>query len=403
MALQIIDSLTIDNAVSTPQLQLCMGDLTNLSPADQVDFLVVSSVFGNYTPCSTSLIGSLNQAGISVQTLAQNKAASYAPNLLCWISQTISSSNPGIQFSRILVYERPLWVEMGFTPAWQIFQALNCFQASTSTSVAIPMVSAGSGGGASLPFIMQMLFYAAVYAGSLPSYPLSVIKLVAYNSSQLAQVQPIFAALKSAYLGLIGLPNLPGDYLRYAPAAWIDIQGINLPATLSRRQAFALRVYTSEYHRVINHVLRNPNDPNYAAMMPLFSTIDSGLSNIPRSPGMTYRGEHHMSAERISQYSPGLNIRHQAYTSSQRPAGAIYNAANYKFNINGVTARQVAFLSEYPAENEYIYHRSMLVNVTSQSCNPTKSQCTFGVTETPINYCSSSSNNAAITAQTEIF
>src|SRR4051794_25388569 len=106
MALTAIDSFNVDHPGSdTRTLQFVWGDLTQMSSADAVDVLVVSCLPGDYTPSQGSLIGALNNAGISVANLANNKAASYEPAMPCWISQPVQSSNPGIQFSRILVYE----------------------------------------------------------------------------------------------------------------------------------------------------------------------------------------------------------------------------------------------------------------------------------------------------------
>jgi hypothetical protein len=385
MALQLIDSFTIDNADSQPALQLCMGDVTNLSTADAVNFLVVSALPGDYSPSSGSVIGALNQAGVSVEQLSQNKAANYEPKIPCWVSGPVTSNNPGIQFQQILLFEPATPAQAAPGLVWSIFQALSCFQGNTSTTVALPMVCTGSSG-ASFPAIIQALFNAATYAGSLAAMNLPVIKLVAYNSSQLALVQPVFAALKGNYQNLVNL-SLP-NYQFYALSAWSFVQGIGLPTGLTRRQAFGVSIYTSNYYPMINNILRNPSDPNYQPMMPLFGAIDGGLANIAASPGMTYRGERSMSSERLNQYQVGASILSLAYTSTARPAGSWYNGVPYKFNLNGITCPSIGFLSQFP-ENEYLYQRNMIAGVTSRSCNTGNTQCTFGMQETPVNYCSS--------------
>lgn len=387
MALQLIDSFTIDNAYSAPTLQLCMGDLTNLAPEDAVDFLVVSAQPGDYSASGGSLIGSLAQAGVSVQQLSNNKAANYEPKIPCWISNTISSSNSGIQFSRILLFEpsNPATDAAGLV--WTIFQALNCFQGNNSTTVALPMVCTGSGG-ASYQDIIQALFYAATFAGSLSAFPMPVIKLVAYDNDKLQLVQPIFSTLKNNYQNLVSL-NLPGGYQNYAPGVWNAVQGISLKPGLTQRQAFGVRMWTSNYYGIINSTLRNGNtDPNYYTLMPLFSAIDSGLANIAAFQGETYRGESQMSAERLAQYQVGANILEPGYTSSARPPGSWYNGANYKFNIYGLNSHSIAFLSVYPGEDEYLYPRNMTSTVNGRSCNGDNSLCTFTMQQTTINYCS---------------
>ncbi|RBL90523.1 ADP-ribosyltransferase domain-containing protein [Chitinophaga flava] len=387
MALQLIDSFTIDNANGSPTLQLCMGDLTNLSSEDAVDFLVVSASPGDYSASSGSLIGSLAQAGVSVQQLSNNKAANYEPKIPCWISNTISSSNSGIQFNRILLFEptNPSTDAAGLV--WTIFQALNCFQGGSNTTVALPMVCTGSGG-ASYQDIIQALFYAATFAGSLSAFSMPVIKLVAYDNDKLNQVQPTFSTLKNYYQNLVNL-DLPGNYQSYAPDAWSAVQGISLPDRLTKRQAFAVRMWTSNYYGMINSTLRNgSSDQNYYTLMPLFSAIDSGLANIAAFQGETYRGESHMSPQRLAQYQVGANILELGYTSSAQPAGSWYNGASYKFNINGLNSHSIAFLSVYPGEDEYLYARNMTSTVTERSCNDGNSQCTFTMQQTTINYCS---------------
>lgn len=400
MALQLIDSFTIDHASLSPTLQLCMGDLTKLSPADAVDFLVVSSFPGDYTPTTGSLIGSLNQAGVSVQQLSQQKAANYEPKMPCWISNPVNRSNAGIQFSRILVFEpaNPSQNATALVP--NIFQALSCFQGNKPTTVALPMVCTGSGG-VTFQAILQALFYAATYSGGLTGNPMPVIKLVAYNSSQLSMIQPLFATLKSNYLNLVNL-YLPGGYQNYAPYAWSTVQGINLPPGLTKRQAFGIRIYTSNYYSTINGILRNPADPNYMTMMPLFTDIDVGLANIIASPGMTYRGEGSMSADRLAQYQIGASIISLAYTSTSRPPGSWYNLS-YKFNEHGINCKGVAFVSEYPSENEYLYARNTIVQVNNRTCNTGNTQCTFELQETPINYCSPKVETFMNNIEIEIF
>lgn len=385
MALQIINSMAIDNGGYSSTLQLCVGDLTDMGTEDWVNFLVVSALPGDYTPSPGSLIGSLNQAGISVQQLSENKAASYEPKIPCWISGPVSSSNGGIQFSNILVFEpnNPSTDAAGL--AWTIFQALQCFQGSNSTSVAIPLVCTGSGG-ASYQDIIQALFYAATYAGALISFFIPIIKIVAFNEEELGKIQDTYNQLHDNYQNLVNL-DLPGGYQTYAPDVWNAVQGMSLPTGLSKRQAFGIRMWTSNYYSMINGTLRNTSNVPLSTLMPLINAIDAGLANLSAFQGMTYRGEGHMSAERLDQYEPGNSILEPGYTSSALPAGIWYNSLAYKFNINGLTSRSIAAYSIYSSEDEYLYPRNMTTLVTGRDCNGDNSQCTFTVQETTINYC----------------
>ena len=104
MALTVLNSMTIDHAGGgTRTIDLCHGDLTDLSSADQVDYIAVSALPGDYTPTPDSLIGALNAKGVSVQAESGNKAANYEPTMPCWVSQDLSSK--GLNFSRFVLFE----------------------------------------------------------------------------------------------------------------------------------------------------------------------------------------------------------------------------------------------------------------------------------------------------------
>lgn len=376
-ALQYIDSVNIDFPGSgTRTLQLCLGDVASMSPQDHVDFLVVSAIPGDYTPSPGSVIYALNQQGVSVQALAQNKAVSYEPAIPCWISNMVQSSNPNIQFNRVLMFEpaNPSSAAQGLIPS--VFQALSAFSGSTAASVAIPMVCTGTGG-ANLANIFYGLFFGATFGQSSYTFPLQTVKLVVYNQAQLTQVQPLFTQFKNNYNNLLSL-QLPGGYSSYAQSSWAWAQSASLPAYLSKRQAFGIRLYTTNYYGQLNSVLRtdNPNDPTYMLMMAVFDAINAGLANVPNSPGWTYRGEAQMTPDRINQWAPGNFVINIAYTSTARPAGGWYNGAAFKFNINGIQSKSVSAFSQYPSENEYLYAPKLLQDVINRTCNG-YSNCTF--------------------------
>ncbi|HVV72574.1 MAG TPA: hypothetical protein VHI52_13925, partial [Verrucomicrobiae bacterium] len=142
MGLTVLSSLTIDHpGGGTRTLQLCQGDLSNMSPADQVNILVVSALPGDYSPSQGSLIGALYNKGVSVQQLSTNKAHCYEPVLPTWISQPITNPQPGIEFNQIMVYEPANPATTSAQLVGAIFTSLQAFQGTTVTTVAMPLVS----------------------------------------------------------------------------------------------------------------------------------------------------------------------------------------------------------------------------------------------------------------------
>ncbi|MBU1014806.1 MAG: hypothetical protein KKG99_17565 [Bacteroidetes bacterium] len=197
LSLQWLDDDRIEQDINIKVMGLYHGDLTNLKPAEKVDFLVVSALPGDYSPTHGSLIGSLNNKGISVATLAQNKAADYEPELPCWISQPITSTQPGIAFDRILLYEPADPVQQSAQHVQDIFTALTRFvgNTTTQTTVAMPLVSTGSGG-ADPSAILTAIFNGAKRT-MVTDFLLAGLKIAVFEASQIGSMTTIFEQLKN--------------------------------------------------------------------------------------------------------------------------------------------------------------------------------------------------------------
>src|SRR5690606_38675309 len=88
--------------------------------------LVVSAFPNNYMPTARTLIGALHAHGVSIRELARNKAIDLRENFSCWLSASIVTSDPGIQFERVLCFEPRLRGEPGEFVA-DVFQSLMPF------------------------------------------------------------------------------------------------------------------------------------------------------------------------------------------------------------------------------------------------------------------------------------
>jgi hypothetical protein len=381
MSLNPVESFAIDHPGGEGRtLQFSWGDLTQMGPAEAVDILVVSALPGDYSPSQGSLIGALAAAGVSVEALAQNKAASYK-SLPCWISQEFQPPSAGIQFKRLLVFEPANPSQSAAAQAWTILQALRCFFANQPVRVAMPLVSTGSGG-ADPTEILRALSWAAVHFGSSNSAALPQIDVVAYTAALAQQLKPVFAEIRSGYLGVFGLP-LPGGYGGYVSQAQNVIAGRNVPASLTQRQAIAVCIYTTNYYGQINGTIRGhqPTDPQYREMFPLFEAIDSGLSNMVLHNGTTYRREN-MSPERENEYQPGKAITNLAYTSTSLQS--IWSGRDLLV-FSAKNGPEVWEYSQYQGEQEVLFGCNFTFTVNTRQCDA--SGCTFGVTEYENNWC----------------
>ncbi|MFE4971363.1 ADP-ribosyltransferase [Kitasatospora sp. NPDC056651] len=362
MPLTPIDSFTVDHPGTDKRtVQFLWGDLTQLASTDEVDVLVVSCLPDDYTPTPGTLVGALAQAGVSVEALAQHKAADYRPLLPCWISQPVAAPGPGIRFKRILVFEPADPLADALAAAWSVFQALACFSPSTPVSVATPLVCAGTRG-ADPADALSALTWAAAHYGSSNTTQLSTVKVVALTQDAGSRLGPTFIAIKDDYDKVFEL-DLPDPYRDCVECARKHIDGTQLPASLTYRQALAVCVYTTNYYTQINGVLRQgPTGPDWRRMFPLVEAIDSGLWNMKVHAGKSLRGEH-MSDARLKQQTVGHQITNTAYTSASTDKPFTGQGVNTQTTIDGKTGVEVWDYSVFRDEDEVLFHREFTYQV----------------------------------------
>lgn len=372
MGMTLLDSVNIDHPGSVARsFNLYSGDITDMT-GHNVDFLVVSALPGDYSPSSGSVIGDLANKGVSIQAMSENKAADYEPTVPCWISNPVSNPQPGIAFSRILIYEPSSPATNSVNSVIDIFQALAAFQGSTQSTVALPLVSTGSGG-ADPALIMRALFFAAVSWGSRAAITIPTINLVLYqgNPNLVSQMHTLFTSLKNAYLNIYNIP--PSTYVGQAR----NVAGrFNpLPANLSYRQIFGIALYTSNYYSTINSVLRTSNitQTTYQNMMPIFECIDSGLANVADWAGQANRGSSFYSGA-YSDYQVNNTILHLSYMSYSYGSG--WGGA-LQIHTQSITGNKIDSYSIYQGEQEVLFDRGMTDKVTQANWNSSHNGGTF--------------------------
>jgi hypothetical protein len=194
----LLDTLTVYCGPEARTIELYHGDLTNLTPEEGVDILVVSAFPNDYAPTPTSLIGALDQKGVSVKQLARSKAVDLRQTFSCWMSHEVEASHPGIQFKRILCFESS-WRGEAPSVVGDIFRALAPFLGGehSMTTVAMPIVASGDQG-YDVSDVLPPLIDAAVHWMAL-GFPLKRLKIVARSESKAAEAKVLFAELKKKH------------------------------------------------------------------------------------------------------------------------------------------------------------------------------------------------------------
>jgi hypothetical protein len=193
--MELLDQLTIQHKSSEKHIELYLGDLTCMPPEHAVDVLVVSAWPDSYEPKPGTVIGALDRKRVSVAKLAENKAADLRQMFSCWMSKDIVSSDPGIQFKRILCFEPYTRGEPAEVVA-DIFQSLMPFVSGDppTKTIAMSLVATGQQN-VPLADILEPLIDAAVNWLRL-GLPVEVLKIVEYSELKAAELRGAFSILK---------------------------------------------------------------------------------------------------------------------------------------------------------------------------------------------------------------
>lgn len=404
MPLTSLGTISVDHPGSgSREVEAFQGSVTDM-PGHPVDFLVVSALPNDYAPIPGSLIGALDSAGVSVAALAANKAVDYRPKMPCWISQPIGPNpNPGITFQRILVYEPANPSTTAARMLIDVFRAIKCFAGGQATSVAMPLVSTGSGG-ADYREIFRMSICQGLHFAGRQDLDLTKVHVVNYNGGWQSHVQSDFDAIKGNYnaLGSNSNPHMPGAYSMYAAKALAHTPVITTPTP---KQSFAITLYTTNYYGVINSPLYasppNLSDPAYIQLQPYYALLDAALANVaPSAAAQVYRGiSSGIPPSVINPYKTvGNEILTGSYTSTsenKKVACGFAAGAYFLTYQTHPTAKGIKQFSVYTGEDEALFGRDMTAKVAVANCpgsgvcgGGTSLICDFTLDEVVINFCS---------------
>jgi len=196
--MQLLDSLDIERSGEKRTIELWHGDLTDMPVGQAVDVLIVSAFPNSYYPLKGTLIGALQEKGVSVKTLAQDKQEDLRAACHCWLSKEVTAAASGIQFKHILCFEPP-FLGKPADVVGDIFRSLVPFVIGGPqyTQVAMPLVSTGSVG-APLAEMVDALFTAAVNWME-SGLPLQRLKIVELDPVKAAEIKGAFGILKRRF------------------------------------------------------------------------------------------------------------------------------------------------------------------------------------------------------------
>ena len=197
--MKLISEISINSGIDIKYIQLLQGDLAKIPKEHSVDALVVSAFPNDYCPLSGTLIGALDQAGLSVSSLAKCKDVDLRNQFACWLSRSIGTQAEQLNFDKILCFEHAIKpVELDFVV--DIFRAIAPFVLGGNPpirSLAMPIVATGNQG-LKIEEVFRSLLKTTIYWLST-GFPISVIKLVAYTDDATTIAKSIFLENSRAY------------------------------------------------------------------------------------------------------------------------------------------------------------------------------------------------------------
>ncbi|XP_046575598.1 uncharacterized protein LOC124283650 [Haliotis rubra] len=201
MVLHKEDSIQLKTALGTSEIQLLIGDITQLQQDEASDIIFVSAFQGDYSTASPgTLIAALSRnLNISVQELARDKELDLRTNFHCWVSKPLPHNVP---YRRLVCFERARRAEGG-TTAQQIstmFRAMTPIFNNEDTTVITPLLATGDQGQSRVAVLKAMVDGACHWIKA--GLPLRCLKIVLYAadlSMRDIQAVELFKHLKKTW------------------------------------------------------------------------------------------------------------------------------------------------------------------------------------------------------------
>jgi hypothetical protein len=194
--MQFLSQITIPTGKKNAAIQLLLGDLSAIPKEHAVDILVVSAFPNDYMALKGSLFLALQNKGLSVLSLAENKQIDLIAQLGCWLSAPLSTEQKNkFNFKKILCFEPQYHSTEPQTIVGNIFRCINTFAFDEENDeIAMPVLATGYQKVPLEKMLPPLLDNAVFWLQN--GLPLKCIKLVLYRQEQADAALPIFELVK---------------------------------------------------------------------------------------------------------------------------------------------------------------------------------------------------------------
>jgi hypothetical protein len=205
-------------------IQLLQGDLSEITAEHATDILVMSAFPGNYIALPGSLIKALEDKGLSVESLANDKETDLRKQLNCWLSKPLSTADQQkFNFKRILCFEPGEKIKEPDETVGDIFRCINTFAFEEENNVlSMPIIATGYQQ-VPLQKILPALMEASMFWLN-NGLPLRTINLVVHNPRKAEIALPIFEKYKSNMEDLKPQPGRTRGQVGSTPSFWDKIK-----------------------------------------------------------------------------------------------------------------------------------------------------------------------------------
>ncbi|XP_067680126.1 uncharacterized protein [Haliotis asinina] len=197
MVLHKEDSIQLKTALGTSEIQLLIGDITQLQQDEASDIIIVSATRGGYSHSARStLIGALSQKlQINVGELSLDKELDLRTNFHCWVSKPLPHNVP---YRRLVCFERARETERRTTVQHigDMFRAMTPIFNNEDTTVITPLLATGGQGQSKVAVLKAMVEGACHWIKA--GLPLRCLKIVLYAHRDMVAVE-VFKNLKNAW------------------------------------------------------------------------------------------------------------------------------------------------------------------------------------------------------------